>query len=105
MSLSHVHDPASSDPIILFLQGETNDAVGYMQRLVEKEPFAPLAHVGLAESLISAERFDEALSPARRVVGLLLSGPFVLDIYAELVFCVDDSVSYVSLELLRCHRR
>ncbi|MEV7003306.1 tetratricopeptide repeat protein [Streptomyces sp. NPDC093982] len=71
MSLSQVHDPAGSDPITLSLQGETNDAVGYMQRRAEREPLDPLVHIGLAESLISAERFDEALSPARRAVGLL----------------------------------
>jgi tetratricopeptide (TPR) repeat protein len=70
-SLSTVHDPTGWDPITLSLQGEQNDAVGYWQRLAEEEPLDPLVHIGLADSLFSAERYDEALSPARRAVGLL----------------------------------
>ncbi|MEU6590007.1 tetratricopeptide repeat protein [Streptomyces sp. NPDC046881] len=71
MSLSHVHDPVGGDPVTLALQGERDDAVGYWQRLATEEPLDPLVQLGLAESLISAERLEEALPPARRAVGLL----------------------------------
>ncbi|MBB5926738.1 protein kinase family protein [Streptomyces echinatus] len=71
VSLSHVHDPAADDPIARFLHGDREYTVGFWQRLTDEQPLDPLRHRGLAEALMSAERLDEALVPARRAVGLL----------------------------------